>query len=501
MNRRSARQSAARAALAGVSFALLTLLVGSCAVNPVTGKSEIMLMSAEQENAAGRQASAEVERDIGLVRDPGLTQYVEALGQRLAARSPRKDVQFHFHVADMPEPNAFALPGGYVYVSRGLLGLANSEAELANVIGHEIGHVAARHAAQRQTRATGVGLAATLGAILAGIAGGGEAAQAVAQLGQAAGAGLIASYSRDQERQADEIGQKLAAQSGWQPAAMASFLATLQRDTAARNGGKLPRPGYLDSHPALDERVGVAAKRAVALTTANAEPIATSTADFYRRFDNLLIGEDPKNGVFQGSVFRHAALNFAVTFPSGWNTQNQPAAVLAGSKKRDALIRLEQQGPEGDPQAAARQFAQNNSLVFQAVRVERIGGHPAVRAVAQGQSDQGQVGLDLTWISHPSGMFRISGIAPVQRFNQHAAEFGTTARSFHDLAPAERNEITEKRLQIVMPRRGETLSAVSARTGNRWSLEETAIANDLPVDAVIPATRPIKIVKAVPASP
>jgi predicted Zn-dependent protease len=477
---------------------LLAAAAAGCAVNPVTGKSEVMLMSAEQETTAGRQAASEVERDIGLVRDPALTRYIDALGQRLAARSPRKDVQFSFFVADMPEPNAFALPGGYIYVSRGLLALANSEAELANVIGHEIGHVAARHAAQRQTRETGIGLAAVLGTILAGIAGGGEAAQAAAQLGQVAGAGLIASYSRDQERQADEIGQKLAAQAGWDPRAMSVFLATLLRDTATRQGGQLPRPGYLDSHPALDERVAVTAQRAAALTTVAAAPIAASTEDFYRRFDNVLVGDDPRNGIFRGSTFLHPDLNFAVVFPDGWNTRNQPTLLLAGSKERDALIRVEQQGPPGDPQAAARQFAESNRLVFQGVRVERIGGHPAVRAVAQGQTDQGQVGLDLTWISHPAGMFRLSGIAPVQRFSQHAADFAATARSFHDLSPAERAEITENRLRVVTGRRGETLAAAAARNDNRWSLEQTAVANNLPADAVLSSARPIKVVKAEP---
>ena len=224
------------------------------------------------------------------MQDPELVSYVRAMGQRLAAQSPRKDVTYQFFVADMPEPNAFALPGGYIYVSRGLLALSNSEAELANVIGHEIGHVAARHAAQRQTRATGVGIATMLGTILAGVAGGSDAARAAAELGQAAGAGLIASYGRDQERQADEIGQKLAADTGWDPRAMSSFLATLERDTSDRLGST-PRPSYLDSHPALGERVQVTAQRAATLTLVAAAPIAKDQRDFYGRLNGILVGD------------------------------------------------------------------------------------------------------------------------------------------------------------------------------------------------------------------
>src|SRR5262245_41044732 len=159
-------------------------------------------MSTEREVALGRQASQEVEQATGPVQAPQLTPPAAALGPRRAQRSPRRDVSYRFAVADMPEPNAFALPGGYIYVSRGLLAIANSEAELANVIGHEIGHVAARHAAQREVRATGIGVLATLGTIAAAVAGSGEAVQAVGQLGQLAGAGLLASYGRDQEREA-----------------------------------------------------------------------------------------------------------------------------------------------------------------------------------------------------------------------------------------------------------------------------------------------------------
>jgi predicted Zn-dependent protease len=208
----------------------------------VTGENEIVLMSPEREAAMGREASLEVERDIGLVAAPGLAAYVGSLGERLGALSPRQDVSYSVQVVNMPETNAFALPGGYTYVSRGLLALANTEGQLVNVIAHEVGHVAARHAAGRETRAVGVGLLSMLGTIAAGVLGGAEAAQTVAQIGQVAGAGLIATYSRDQERQADRVGQELAARAGWDPAAMAEFLRSLERETALQHeGGRMPK--------------------------------------------------------------------------------------------------------------------------------------------------------------------------------------------------------------------------------------------------------------------
>ena len=251
-------------------------------------------MSTERENALGRQAAQEVEQSIGLVRDPELTAYIDALGQRLAQHSPRRDVTYRFHVADMPEPNAFALPGGYIYVSRGLLVIANSEAELANVIGHEIGHVAARHASQRETRSVGVGLLSALGTIVAGVAAGGQAAQAVSQLGQIAGAGLIASYGRDQERQADEVGQQLAAGSGWDPGAISNFFVTLERQTKLEHGERLP--SFLDSHPMTSERAQTTAARARSLTVTPAPPVAATQRAFLHEFEDLLIGPDPGAG-------------------------------------------------------------------------------------------------------------------------------------------------------------------------------------------------------------
>ncbi len=178
-----------------VPLFLLAVAVWSavgCAVNPVTGRRELVFMSPAREAALGAQAAAEVEAGIGLLDDPALTAYVSELGERLARHSPRRNVTYRFYVADMPEPNAFALPGGYIYVSRGLLALANSEDELANVIGHEIGHVAARHAAQRETQAIGAGVLTALGSRAAGAAGGDAAALAeLADLFDQAGRAIV----------------------------------------------------------------------------------------------------------------------------------------------------------------------------------------------------------------------------------------------------------------------------------------------------------------------
>jgi predicted Zn-dependent protease len=494
---------ALRSSQLGVVGLLSSALVfGGCAtvVNPVTGEREWSTLSPERERALGAQGAAQVEAEIGLVADPELAFYVDAIGQRLARHSPRQDVAYRFAVVDMAEPNAFALPGGWIYVSRGLLAISNSEDELANVIGHEIGHVAARHADQRQTRATGVGLLTVLGTVLAGAAGGDQAAAAVAQIGQTGGAGYIASYGREQERQSDEVGQRIAAQSGWDPSAMARFLDTLEREAVLRSGARR-QASFLDSHPVTRERVENTAARARTLDVVPNQPVARSREDFFSRFDGILVGPDPAHGTFRGALFLHPDLDFVVGFPSDWPTQNSKQSVAARSPSGDAVILLELQGPSGDPAVAARAFAQQNQLVLQDGRPLRIGGWNAYQASALVQGQQSTVALNLTWIAHPQAMFRLSGMSSPQAFAARASTFLATAQSFRSLSRAERGSITERRLRVVAARRGESLAALSLRTGNAWTLQETAVANGLDSEAVLDAGAPIKIAVEVPYRP
>jgi predicted Zn-dependent protease len=494
--RRPLRSSALRAALAALALGL-----SACAtsVNPVTGRSEITTMSPQQEAALGQQAAAQVEREIGLVRDPNLIAYVEGIGRQLAARSPRQDVTYRFAVADMPEANAFALPGGYVYVSRGLLALANSEDELANVIGHEIGHVAARHAAQRQTRSTGVGLLSALGTIAAAAVGGPDAARMVGQLGQVAGAGLIASYSRDQERQADAVGQKISVEAGWDPAGMATFLETLDREGRLRAGGAARAPTFLDSHPAAGERAVVAHQRAAELGGPG-RGAGRGRTEFLRRIEGVAVGPDPREGIFREQRFLHPELDFALDFPAGWRTRNARQAVGAMAPRGDALVLLESQGPREDPTAAARRWLGANPTA-QVVEsgAARVGPWPAYQALVRARSQQGEAVLALTWIAHPKGTFRLTGMTSPAAWRAYAPVFDGVTRSMRALTGAERSSITGLRLAIVQAQSGESLAQLSQRSGNRWSLDETAVANALPRDARLEGGRLVKV--ALPSRP
>ncbi len=478
------------------ALAALSALLLACATNPVTGRGEIVLMSPDREASVGREAAAQVASELGLVEDPALLAYVRGVGARVAAHSPRKDVPFQFAIASMPETNAFALPGGYIYVSRGLLALVRSEDELANVLAHEVGHVAARHAAQRETRALGVGLLAMLGSLAAGAVAGSEAANAVGQLGQLAGSGLIASYGRDQERQADEVGQRMAVAAGFDPGGMATFLGALDREVALRHAGKTRRPSFLDSHPATPERVSSASARARTLGSRVALAPAAERGAFVAQLDGILVDEDPAEGVIRENVFLHPDLDVRIAFPDGWTVQNGKQAVAAREPEGAALVVLQGQEPGDDPRAAAERFLRANaqSLVLLDRGALSDAAAPGYRARGRVALQQGTAGIELFWLAHRGTIFRIQGMAAAEALASFAPAFERTARSFRPLESEERAGIRERRLAIAPARSGEALAALAERSRNVWSLEQLALANGLEPGAAPAPGQPLKLV-------
>jgi predicted Zn-dependent protease len=481
------------------ALALLVALT-ACATNPATGRREIVFMSKEREAEIGRQESAQVEQEMGIVDDPALEAYVATVGERVARQSPRQEMPYRFQIVDMPEPNAFALPGGYVYVSRGLLVIANSEAELTNVIGHEVAHVAARHAAQREAAAVPVGILTVLGTIAAGLIGGGQAAQAVGQLGQTAGQGVIASYGRDQEREADQLGQDYAAKAGTDPEAMADFLRTLENATRLeRPDHRLP--SFFDSHPSTPERVAAATSNATALPFTPKPDIARSHEEFLRKLDGLVVGQDADEGVVDGSRLLHPYLGFQVRYPEGWRIQNTRSAVVAIAPNREAALVLELDGPARNAREAAAIFLRRNNLqVVEAGSVQLSSGD-GFRALVAMPSQRGPTAADLTWIPFDGRIYRLTGLASGSSYRPYQGAFASVARSFRSLTPQEIRGIRESRLRIVPARAGETLDQLAARTGSSWKVEEMAVANALPRSGRLQAGQLVKVAIPEPYQP
>ena len=488
------RRSLAGARLGPAILALLFL--GSCSANPVTGRREVVLISTEEEIELGEQAAREVAASMGIAQAPLLSAYVEELGQRLAVHSPRQDVSYSFNIVDIPESNAFALPGGYIYVSRGLLAISNSEDELANVLAHEIGHVAARHHAQQQTRAAGVGIltfpSRLIGAIIGGVVG-----SVVEAPFQAVGMGFIAAYGRDQEHAADRIAMRISAAAGYDPAALARFLDTLERDTSLRTEEEEHGPSFFDTHPMTPKRVEETARRASTIEWTRNPGLTGGRAEYLHKLDGLLLGHNPAEGVFRDELFLHPDLDFALQFPKEWVTANTHAAVIARSSDEKAQISVMLQGGQASPEAAAEAFF---AEVAKEAPVEvgdseslEIAGLPTHRSVAAVSDSSGLIYLDLTWIAHRGHIFRLIGASQSRAFDEHRHAFAETAASFRPLEAAERDSIRDTRLRSRTALEDETLDTFGTRTQNTWNVEETAVANALALDEILPAGALVKV--------
>ena len=440
--------------------AILALGLAACAGGgggaPKEEKKEVILRTEEHDRRVGAEASKEVAASIGVVKNAALNSYVNQVGQRVARNAPSGGFDYSFQVVDQDEPNAFALPGGYIFVSRGLLAMANDEDELANVLSHEVVHVARRHAAARQS-------------IMSALPG----------IFSMAARGQAAAYGRDQETESDRLGQGLAALAGYDPQGMANFLTQLEASERLRLGFSRVQ-GYMDSHPATRGRVAAAGARARTISWTRRPGIARDHADYLRRMDGLVIGIGAAEGTIQGTRFLHAEMGFSMNFPSGWSVINSKTAVGALSPDRRAQVALEFQGPGDDPEVAANEYMQEHRS--KGLRIERlqrvvIGGLPAVRASGRASSPRAPISLHMTWIARDGMILRITG-ASIGRSGL-AGVFNNVARSFRPLTPRELASIRETRLRVVKAQAGEGIGDFSRRTHNEWTLQQTAVMNGI----------------------
>jgi predicted Zn-dependent protease len=483
-------------ALSVVAVSVIVMLAVGCATNPVSGRSELTLVSVAEEKKLGEQEAKKVETQIGLFDDARLTAYFETLGQRLARESPRQDVTYRFRVVDMVEPNAFALPGGYVYVSRGLLALVNNEDELAGVVGHEIAHVAARHSVQKISKQ---GPVAAVFGVFSGLTNWIPVVGGVVEgIGDVTQSLIFAPYDRSQETQADQVGQDVAAKAGWDPAGLSRFLTTLGREVDLTTKGAR-RPSFFDSHPPAPDRVAKTAAHARTVKRADRPPISASHEEFLARLDGLVVGQRAANGLITGRTFAHPDFGIFIQFPERWELENTRRKVMAVAPDREAAIVLSAVAEGNDPMEGARALDRaTKSSVSSRTRRTTINGLPAAHTRIE---VEGKVGLDFTWIAHGGLVFQVAGLAPLQRFAGAQPAFTATGSSFRPLTAAERAGIKEQRIRIVKARAGETLDALARRTSSAWRTEEIAVANGLAVGTPLAEGQLIKVTNVQPYEP
>ncbi len=464
------------------------VVLAACATNPVTGKREISLVTEAQEIAMGQQADADVRREMGVYNDPQLQRYVEDIGYRLAKLSHRPNLPWQFTIVDHPAVNAFALPGGFIYITRGILPYLQDEAELAGVLAHEIGHVTARHSAQQATRAMEgqIGLIA-LGVFVPG----------ARPFGDIAGAGLgmlFMKFGRDDEREADRVGIEYAAKGGWDAAAMEGVLRTLSRMDELSEKGV---PNWLSTHPEPAARVAEA--QPIAAKFASVDATARNRDDFLRRIDGLVVGDNPKDGIVRGNVFLHPDMRFRIDFPEGWEVMNSPSQVGAREPGQQHYMLLQLvDRPQG---RTAAEIAQRSMAAAGFKHVEgqstNFGGLDAYIGLYQGQIGRvGRVIMRAAHVIHGRQVYLVGGFAPESEFGKIDGAVASSLRTFRELSAREAAEIHANRLEFYTVRSGDTWQSIAARGGHLVRATELAIMNNHEVSDQPDPGEHIKIVVA-----
>lgn len=431
-----------------VLFALVTFSAG-CAVNPVSGQQEFVLMSEQQELAAGREANQQVLQQYRIYPDQQLQVYVNSVGQTLAAQSHRSELTYQFTVVDSTEINAFALPGGYVYITRGLLSYLNSEAELAAVLGHEIGHITARHAVRQQTSAQAASIGAGMLSVLLPELSSAGLGQTVNLLGTA----MLRGYGREHELEADRLGADYLARSGYDPQAMLTVIRTLKEheifdQRLARLEGRQARAyhGVFSTHPDNDTRLREIVDYASQQQT-TADGIYRGR--FLDEIDGMMFGPNPAEGVLIDNAFLHPDLGIAVQFPRGWNVANQPDQILAMNPEASAQVQMIARAiPAGtSPQTLLKQLGLESLSAAERITNPGVDG---ITGVAGVNTAAGVRTVRVSALVTGNHGYVISGIA--QAASQQAQfdpAFKAVAMSFHRLSDAERALSSGERLRVV----------------------------------------------------
>jgi predicted Zn-dependent protease len=467
-------------------FLTLVLALAGCAVNPATGQRELSLVGKDQEIAMGRSAAEDVKTSIGVVDAPELTAYVDRVGKDLAATSERPELPWSFNIVDDPAVNAFALPGGFIYVTRGILASFESEAELAGVVGHEIGHVTARHSVSQISRQQLQQLGLGLGMIFS---------KSVRDYGDllSTGLGILnLKYSRDDETQADELGVRYMTRAHYDPEAMVHVMQMLEQ--VSKSAGKVPE--WQLTHPYPENRE--AHIRDVIAKSGAPAGGETGHDALLDHLDGLVYGPDPREGYFHGARFVHPTLRFEVRFPDGWQGQNAPTLVGAVSPAQDAVVVLTPEDSASDPVAALRAFLTAEGVQGGAIQEGDAYGIPRARAPFTAQTSDGQVQGEVLFLRYGGTVYRMLGYSTPSHWGAYATAVGTALGSFAPLTDPAILGVQPWRLQVVKVPTAMTLSAFQQQYPSVIPMDELAQINRLEPDARVEAGARLKRVVGKP---
>lgn len=456
------------------------LLFNQCSRNPVTGKKELSFMSEAAELSLGQQSDPSIQAEFGVYADSLLQQYVGIQGRSMAKISHRPTLDFQFKVMDSDVVNAFAVPGGFVYFTRGILAHFNNEAQFMGVLGHEIGHVTARHGAQQQTKQI-----LLQGGLIVGMI----ASPKFAEYADVASQGLqllMLKYSRDHESQSDKLGVEYSSKTGYDAREMAGFFQTIGRIQEAA-GANIP--SFLSTHPDPGDRYTNVTAMAIETQKANPSKTYEINRDGYlRRIEGLIYGEDPRQGYVENNNFYHPELKFEFPVPLDWQTHNSPIQFQMASKDQKAMMILTL-APEKTLDEAANAVVQKHKLKVVDQRNTNINGLQAIIQVGDQVPENAQnaqvaaqntTRVMTTFIAYNGMNYLIHGVAGLTDFPQYERFFSNTMNGFRTLTDYNKINVTPNRIRIkTVYTDGTLLDALRAFNMPEKQHKELAIINGM----------------------
>jgi predicted Zn-dependent protease len=462
---------------------LLVLSTCNCSINPATGQHQLALMSEAQEIQLGRQEDRKIEAEFGLYLDPEWQRTVSDIGHRLAAVSERPNLPWEFHVVDDPVVNAFALPGGFIYVTRGILAHFNSEAELASVLGHEIGHVTARHSVEQMSRQQLAGLG--FGIAMA-------ASEDVRQYADLLGAGLqiaFLKFSRDDESQSDDLGLRYMSRAGYHPDEMAKVFHTLGQVSALAGGGRIPE--WQSTHPDPANRAQRIAAAVSQLPPEQRQ--GTVNRDGYlRQLEGMEFGVDPREGFVSDGVFYHPEMAFRLRVPDGWQVLNKRTFVgfVPPDQQAVAILSLSQAAnPAGALDAFFADTGASRGPSWKPGRAEF-----RTDATADSPALRGAIGF----IAYDGNIFQILGYTSDAQWATYGPPIKQLVNGFQKLTARRYLDVEPQRLAIVSLERAMTLREFHQRHPSAIELERLAALNAVAPDDLMPSGTLVKRVVGKP---
>jgi predicted Zn-dependent protease len=474
---------------------LAGLLLTACATNPVTGNSDFVLMSEDDEIRLGQKYSANVMKEMPAYRNPALEEMVQRIGKQLALHSHRPNLAYQFTIVDSAAVNAFALPGGYIFITRGMLAYLNSEAELAAVLGHEIGHVTARHSVRQQSTATVTGIVGAVVAVSTGIDG-------VDSLTNLAGTAIVRGYGREHELEADRLGAEYLAKSGYDPDAMLEVVGVLKNQEAfevaiAGKEGRQPNVyhGLFSTHPDNDARFKEVVSAAKKFKTGTTTRIGRDS--FLLRLDGVTFGDSEREGIIRGNRFYHKDMDISLTFPKDWHIDNQAEKIIATPKSNDGLVQMTVAEIKG--QQSPQQFMKQRLQLKNMTQGEKFtaGKLPGYTAIAEGKTPYGARRVRYAVIHRDDSAYIFAGAASDRnKTGKYDAATLATAKSLHRLSAAEKKLALGNKLDIIRATRGITYADLARQSPiGDYPEEQLRLLNDQYPAGEPESSRLLKVVR------